>query len=116
MVMKLTGNFIHYGKENLNGRIYTKECAEKMVEYFNMKKKGLAEAPDGMSGGMDPNNQWFQCDTMLGQLGYPKEGNFSNLANVSHEVKKFIWMKKIIQSLELFVYWKLLREKLLKQY
>ena len=86
--MKLTGNFIHYGKENLNGRIYTKECAEKMVEYFNMKKKGLAEAPDGMSGGMDPNNQWFQCDTMLGQLGYPKEGNFSNLANVSHEVEE----------------------------
>jgi len=88
MEMKLTGNFIHYGQKNLNGRIYTKECAEKMVADFNMKKQGLADAPKGSTGGVGPDNQWFQCDTMLGQLGYPKESNFTDLANVSHEVEE----------------------------
>lgn len=58
----------YIGKPNGNGRIYTKEAIEKMVEDFNSKKH-----------------------PMLGRLGYPdtqNEGNDVNLKTVSHEITK----------------------------
>ena len=62
--IRLTGNFLHYGQKNLNRRIYTKECAEKMVEEFNTR------------GGI-----------MYGELGQP-EGYDVRLSNVSHIVEE----------------------------
>ena len=63
--IRLTGNLLHFDQENLNGRIYTKETVEKMVDQFNKLK---------------------ETGPVLGELGYPE--NFEvNLVNVSHEIE-----------------------------
>jgi len=72
MVMKekeirLTANLLHFNQKNLNGRIYTKETAESIVEQFN---NILGE------GGL-----------VFGELGYPEDGNPDvDFSKVSHEV------------------------------
>jgi len=60
----LTGNLLHYGEKNLNGRIYTKEMAERIVEQF--------ENRDG---------------EMFGELGYPDRFEVL-LTQVSHKVEE----------------------------
>lgn len=62
--MELTGTLMYFDKKNLNGRIYTKECAEKIVDQFNEKTK---------------------VTPMFGELGYPKRFEVS-LDHVSHEI------------------------------
>ena len=65
--IKLTGTLIHYDQENLNGRIYTKEAVENIVEQFNKKTEE---------------------EKFLGELGYPQD-DFTgiNIGNISHEVE-----------------------------
>lgn len=66
---KLTGHFLYFDQKNLNGRTYSKEVAEKIVEQMNeMAKNG----------------------TSYGTLGYPKEEGFNEifLSEVSHRVEE----------------------------
>ena len=62
--IKLTANLLYYDQKNLNGRIYTKELAEKIVEQF--------ENRDG---------------EMFGELGYPDRFEVL-LTQVSHKVEE----------------------------
>ena len=62
--IKLTANLLYYDQKNLNGRIYTKEMAEKIVEQF--------ENRDG---------------EMFGELGYPDRFEVL-LTQVSHKVEE----------------------------
>jgi hypothetical protein len=65
--IKLTGNLLHFNQKNLNGRIYTKEIAESIVDQFN----NIVE-----EGGQ-----------VFGELGYPEDWNADvNFTKVSHEV------------------------------
>jgi hypothetical protein len=67
--MKIQGSFLYYDVENLNGRIYTKECAENIV-------RQVQELAD--SG-----------ETLLGQIGYPNGDDYrGKLGEISHEVKE----------------------------
>jgi len=66
--MKLEGVFLYYDKENGNGRIYTKEVAEDIINQFKEKDKSVA----------------------YGECGMP-DSFVTNLVNVSHVVKD-IWL------------------------
>lgn len=63
--MKLSGTLLRYDEKNLNGRIYTKETVEEIVEQFNeQKNSGIP---------------------MFGELGYTETFETS-LKNVSHSI------------------------------
>jgi len=62
--IKLTGNLLHYGQKNLNGRIYTKEVVENIVKQFEKRE-----------------------EAMFGELGYPDTFDVA-LANVSHRIEE----------------------------
>lgn len=66
--LKLTGNILFFDQKNLNGRVYTKEVAESIIEQF---KKIRGE--EGV---------------FLGEFGYPSTAwtNGINLGNISHDV------------------------------
>lgn len=63
--MKITAELLRIGQKNLNGRIYTRETAEEIVDQF---KRKVAEQGH-----------------LFGQIGHPENLQVS-LANVSHNV------------------------------
>jgi len=66
--MKLQGTFLHYDKENLNGRIYSKDVAKSIIKKFNNKKNN----DHVIFGEFNPD--------------YGDYGNDVQLRHVSHEV------------------------------
>lgn len=66
--LKLTGNILFFDQKNLNGRVYTKEVAESIIEQFK-KIRG-------------------EQGVFLGEFGYPSTPwtNGINLGNISHDV------------------------------
>ena len=66
--MRITAELLKIGDVNLNGRIYTREAAELMVEQFNLK---VAE------------HGFF-----FGQLGFGDSADTTTLQRVSHNVNE----------------------------
>lgn len=65
--MKITTVLLEMNKENLNGRIYTRECVENMIEQFNRK--------------------FGQQGYFFGETGIPDSTTVS-LSKISHNVTK----------------------------
>ena len=73
--MKITVPLLKADVTNRNGRVYTEEAIEKMIEDFNEKR--------GMHG------------VFLGQLGFPENIDVT-LSEVSHDVEKIYLEEKTL--------------------
>jgi hypothetical protein len=69
--MKITTELLKIGEKNLNGRIYTEEAVNEMVNQFMWKR--------------NTNGVFF------GQMGFPEDMDVS-LSKVSHSVER-IWVE-----------------------
>lgn len=98
--MKLEGVFLYYDKENGNGRIYTKECAEDIVEQFKKMKEGncLGEITPPQSG--RPEVQLSQVSHRIDDVWLDENtGAIKGRLEILDGTPKGVMLKTLIEKL-----------------